>query len=181
MTRFSGILAAIALLSGVLHGSAVVGATYRWVDENGGVHFSDQPPAGDARAVESIEVAGPDPSAANAGEDYYSVTNQVRRMQEQRLAREKARRDARLAERELALKEQAMSLQSWYAPYRSSPYATTYVFRGYNPYRRYRIPYSHSHRHHYRPHRPGLRPLGRHASVHVPKQAGTPRYSFGRR
>jgi len=179
VTRFSAILAAIALLCGVLHGSAVVGATYRWVDENGGVHFSDQPPAGDARAVESIEIAGPDPSAANAGEDYYSVTNQVRRMQEQRLAMEKARRDARLAERELALKEQAMSLQSWYAPYRLSPYSTTYVYRGYYPYRRHRIPYSHAHRQYYRPPHLGLHPP-RHASVHVPRRASTSKHSFRR-
>lgn len=180
MTRFSEILGALVLVSAVAHGSAVAGAAYRWVDEDGGVHFSDLPPVVDGRAVESIEIPVPHPPIPNAGEDYYSVTNQVRRMQEQRLAMEKARRDARLAERELALKEQEMSLQSWYAPYGSSPYATTYVYRGYYPYRRYRIPYSYSHRHHARPPRLRVHPLGGHAGVRVPKHAGTPRHSFRR-
>lgn len=181
MTRFPAILGALALVCVVLHGSAVAGEVYRWVDEDGVVHFSDLPPAVDVRTAESIEIPAFAPPARNVAEDYYSVTNQLRRMREQRLALEKARRDARLAERELALKEQAMSLQSWHAPNRSWPYGTTYVYRGHYPYRLYRIPYSHSPRHHYRAPRLGLHPLRRHAGVRVPKQAGTPRYSFRRR
>ena len=66
------------------------GMIYKWVDERGEVHFSDALPAGKAKDVKVLEVARiPDVVPGNPSY-YFSVTNQARRLEEQRLARDKA-------------------------------------------------------------------------------------------
>ncbi len=81
--------AGVGFLVALLGASAALAQpVYRWTDASGEVHFSDRPPAGAVpQPVEQVEV---DPApAAPQGEDYYSVVNQARRMEEQRLERER--------------------------------------------------------------------------------------------
>ena len=80
------VLSVLFCLSGSLSAETV----YRWVDENGGVHFGDEPPENKDMNAQVLRFAKP-PSLDSRGQnDYYSVTNQARRLEEQRLAREQA-------------------------------------------------------------------------------------------
>lgn len=110
--------------------NAGAGEIYRWVDENGVVHFSDTKPADDTE-VESLQIGRTNPPDYDPSQDPYSIRNQAERIGEtwSRLEEEKqARRDKR---REEALRE------------------PVYAYRPYDPYYdRYRFPY----------YRPGLRP-----------------------
>ncbi len=71
------------------------GQIYRWVDDQGNVHFSDQPPSSPSVSVQ----VQPMPSTAPASqpdEMPYSVMNQVKRLQAEREQREAARRAEQL-------------------------------------------------------------------------------------
>jgi len=48
---------------------AVAGDLYRWVDAQGQVHYSDEPPPADAREVKAIRSKGVDPSPQEQPED----------------------------------------------------------------------------------------------------------------
>ena len=65
---------------------------YRWIDAEGRVHFSDVPPsAGDHAPLRALE---PAPACARTGhtpEDHYSVLNQAKRLEINRLEREQMR------------------------------------------------------------------------------------------
>jgi hypothetical protein len=75
------------------------GTVYRWVDATGAVHFSDQPPPQEVRESEQLELP---PTTAPAGtvEDYYSVINQARRMEERRLQAQRQRAEIEALERQ---------------------------------------------------------------------------------
>ena len=68
---------------------------FRWVDDKGVTHYGEEPPEGvrPERAFTMPDAA----RVSNPEDDYFSVVNQSRRMEESRLAREKAR-DERIAE-----------------------------------------------------------------------------------
>jgi len=71
------------------------GVVYTWVDEQGVTHFSDAPPAwakgndSDTTEVDTIAMPQGFPAAVDPEEDYFSITNQWKRMQEELLERER--------------------------------------------------------------------------------------------
>lgn len=91
--------AAVALTAAVGAAGVAAAPVYRWVDEGGLVHFGDEPPPDGAGAVERVEV---EPGSPAAGDDYYSVVNQARRMEAQRLERERHRAEVEALRREAA-------------------------------------------------------------------------------
>ncbi len=65
---------------------------YKWVDENGVTNFSDKPPAtvnSVQGSVEHIALPGDFAVPTDPAEDYYSISNQWKRLNEERIAREK--------------------------------------------------------------------------------------------
>ncbi len=111
---------------------------YRWVDTQGEVHFSDTPPPEGTIDVRTMPVASLPARAPS--DDFYSVVNQLKRMQERRLAVEKARREARMESLESNYQRQ-YGWRSWYyGPY--APYAAYsgfgYSYSGFrHPHRRW--------------------------------------------
>jgi hypothetical protein len=105
-------------------GPALAQPVYRWTDASGEVHFSDRPPPGAAQPVEQVDVA-PVPAAPPA-DDYYSVVNQARRMEELRLERERQSAEIEVLQRQAApppepprpapAPEQGASRGIWLAP-----------------------------------------------------------------
>jgi hypothetical protein len=74
--------------------AAQEGRLYKWQDEQGRVHYSDRPPRDDASSVEVRPLPRQGPAVERPEDDYYSVENQARRMEQQRKAREAARKEA---------------------------------------------------------------------------------------
>ena len=110
--------------------SGWAGEIYKWVDEDGVVHFSDTKPADDTE-VESLYLGKTNPPDYDPSKDPYSITNQAERIGET-WSRLEEEREARLEKR----REDAQRLPA-------------YVYQPYDPYyERYRYPY----------YRPGLRP-----------------------
>ena len=65
---------------------------YRWTDAEGRVHFSDVPPsAGDHAPLRALEPAPAGASTSRIPEDHYSVLNQAKRLEINRLEREQMR------------------------------------------------------------------------------------------
>jgi hypothetical protein len=91
--------ATLALTAAVSAAGVTAAPVYRWVDEGGVVHFGDEPPPDGAGAVERVEV---EPGSPAAADDYYSVVNQARRMEAQRLERERHRAEVEALRREAA-------------------------------------------------------------------------------
>lgn len=54
----------LLILAMLLAAAPAWSALYKWVDEAGRVHYSDQPPPGTAKNKQTIEVSRPAPSAA---------------------------------------------------------------------------------------------------------------------
>jgi len=108
VTALARALGALFLTASLaLPGRAPAAQAYRWVDEAGVVHFSDVLPPTDPGTLETVPLAPPAAPRDPAG-DYYSIVNQLKRMQESRLALERERAEQRRRERELALKEQSL-------------------------------------------------------------------------
>lgn len=82
---------ALGLMFLALADIAVAAEVYRWVDQKGVTHYGEQPPEGSSaeRAFTMPDTA----PVSDANDEYFSVINQSRRMEESRLAREKARSD----------------------------------------------------------------------------------------
>jgi hypothetical protein len=100
-TRFaiSVRLASLLALTFALPAAASAGAINKWVGADGVTHYSDEAPGADATDVTSVEVAVSHAQRVNVEDDYYSVANQWKRMQAERLAMakiklEKARLEA---------------------------------------------------------------------------------------
>lgn len=68
---------------------------YKWTDTEGGVHFSDQIPAGEVGDLKSQPLPAIAPAAQDARDDRYSVENQARLLEKERQAREEVREQAR--------------------------------------------------------------------------------------
>jgi hypothetical protein len=69
-------------------GSSGAATVHRWVDADGVTHFSDTPPPSTQTDVETIEIGDDYSSASEGNDDYYSITNQWRRLNEERQARQ---------------------------------------------------------------------------------------------
>ncbi len=71
--------------------AAAEGVVYTWVDEEGITHFSDTPPGKAANAagdVEAMAMPAGFPDVPDAADDYYSITNQWQRLQDERESRQ---------------------------------------------------------------------------------------------
>ncbi|MGD2136666.1 MAG: DUF4124 domain-containing protein [Gammaproteobacteria bacterium] len=148
--RYCAVAVSLVMLSVITRAAA--GQVYRWTDAAGITHYSETPPQDktlDARQVELPEI----PPAIDAPEDYYSVINQLRRMQAQRLENEKlvAERKQAEAEARRALAEAEAAAQEPAYQETEPRYYPAYPVYGYHP------------RHGWRPgkrpaHRPGNLP-----------------------
>jgi hypothetical protein len=97
ITRQATTLAASLLLAAPLM-PAYAGTVFTWVDKEGVTHFSESPPENSSIKARQIEVE-PVPVVGNTGEDdYYSVVQQLDRMQKRRLENERARLESLQAE-----------------------------------------------------------------------------------
>jgi hypothetical protein len=98
----------VAALAALTAPAAVADSLYRWFDERGQAHFSDQPPVQSAERAERL----PRPSYAvperPADEAPYSILNQLRRLEasRERLARE--RREQQQRDREFLLRQREL-------------------------------------------------------------------------
>lgn len=90
--RFTGLMA-LALLLAAAHSMPQAGELYKWRDAQGQVHYSDKAPADPASPVETQVLPSQEPREQGPDADYYSVENQARRLEADRLQREAERRD----------------------------------------------------------------------------------------
>ena len=105
-------------LAGVLASAPVSAELYRWVDENGKVHFSDKPV--DAENTEKVDIKGP----PRIGQDdtVQQINDRVKRLHdtenEQRDMESKAAAEARAREEEIAkrCKRARIELQKYNGP-----------------------------------------------------------------
>lgn len=137
----SGVTA--TMLGVCLGGTALAGSVYKWVDPQGAIHYSDVPPPDGIPVVDAMRFDLP-PAPPPGEEDYYSIANQARRLEAQRLALQRAREQRRadalrsqaeqleLEARERALQAQQQEQREEYGP---SPYLLGYPYPDY-PVRR---------------------------------------------
>ncbi|WP_200376194.1 DUF4124 domain-containing protein [Thiocystis violacea] len=97
------------LLLGIGSDALASESLYRWVDGQGQVNFSDQPPPTSTGPVE-VQTLPAVPAAKTPADDRYSVVNQARRMEEERLQREQVRRDAE--QRSLEARRQLLAIEA---------------------------------------------------------------------
>lgn len=108
------------LIIGLLFADPLASETvYTWRNDNGVTHFSEERPEYPPADIQTIELDVPRP-AANVFDNYYSVVNQARRMEEDRRKRE---RDA--LERRLAIQQARQNADGRYDE--SYTYDETYV------------------------------------------------------
>ncbi|WP_083845676.1 DUF4124 domain-containing protein [Thiocystis violascens] len=74
---------------------------FRWIDDQGQVHFSDRPPSNPAAPVQVQPLPPPAPRPAD---NHYSVMNQVKRLESERQQREAARWAERVTRQEEELR-----------------------------------------------------------------------------
>jgi hypothetical protein len=134
-----------ALLALALALSPVVAAgqqVYRWVDDDGNVHFGDAPPQGPVRQEERLKLKVPPAPATDKDADYYSVTNQARRinedltkMREQRAEKQrKARQEAPQPMQPMQPPDDEYIGDGNYYPYAyPPPYYPGYGYRPHHP------------------------------------------------
>jgi hypothetical protein len=91
--RPTPIVAAIFLLAIAAGMPLHAAEIYKWVDENGVVHFSDNPPPPENQAAEKIAVEDSRPSDWDPEQDIYGVEEQAARMQAMREDMETKRQD----------------------------------------------------------------------------------------
>jgi hypothetical protein len=132
------------ILLTIFSGSSAGPVVYMWVDDSGITCFSDTLPGDDSLTVKLIEDL-PQPAAGIPGdEDFYSVVNQAKRMENQRLLNEKLMAERLQAEAEAnRARAEALAAQQPTIVYEEGP---GYIW----PY----YPRSH-HRHPHRDHKPG--------------------------
>lgn len=85
---------------------------YKWVDENGVVHYSESAPEQTDADVKTLELELTNPPGYDPADDYYSIENQAERIRAQweAIAEEKAEREE--AERAAAVEERLARLES---------------------------------------------------------------------
>jgi len=115
MASETGRSAFVAIIATAFIASASASDIYRWVDEDGVVHFSDTAPA-DTDDVERLRVDVTNPPGYDPAEDPYSIRNQAARMGETWSRLEERREDRREKRREEAEWQPAAVFQS-YHPY----------------------------------------------------------------
>ncbi len=104
--------AGVLLVSLALAQACIGAGVYRWVDPEGGVHFSDVPPPGESAQVQRVPVFLPEPGVVAPDPYYYSIANQARRMEEQRLRLSQERRARREVAAERRRREEVAAAQA---------------------------------------------------------------------
>jgi hypothetical protein len=82
----------VAACPGILASDATAEEIYRWVDADGGVHYSDTRPEHDA-PVAVLEIEASPASEYNAADDPYSILNQAARVHQNWLDLEAVRQE----------------------------------------------------------------------------------------
>ena len=101
-------LVALAVLLPMFHAESLGQQLYKWEDAEGRMHYSDRPPTDAATALQ--KQALPAPSHQAPEDDFYSIENQVKRLEEDRISREEARREAE--EKRIEAQKQAADLEA---------------------------------------------------------------------
>jgi hypothetical protein len=115
----------ILTLSGLMAVSGIQAEVYRWVDEQGRVHFSDQPNLGGARKLELSE-----PTPDSAGIDQERLDAERNREQERLLDAYREERESRELEREKAEKaERQRASNCAYARNRLRTYGNSRLYK----------------------------------------------------
>lgn len=70
---------------------ASAATVYTWTDDRGVTHFSETPPPDRMADTRRLEIDAPPAMGPAFDDDYFSVINQARRMQQSRLENERAR------------------------------------------------------------------------------------------
>ena len=145
MIRYYTALLGLALICSALT-PAAASAVHKWIDERGVTHYSDEPPD----SVETTLIELPEPTIIRTAseddglaDDYYSISNQWQRMNEERLERERLnleRARIRAARQTPVTAPAANDDEVRYVP----------VYSGFGYYR--------PHRRHHRRHHGGMRP-----------------------
>ena len=175
--RKFGAAAIAAIVFGLVLGSPSVAIeVFKWVDEDGVVHFSDEKPPEAKPDLSSIYIASSNPSGYDPAEDYYSIRNQAARTNAAYKEVEK-RREARAEKRaeaaERAREQRRQAAFSYREPVRT--YISPFALFG-HPFRRH-PPFNRPHP--FKPDRFGPRPQ---PPAHVPDaRADTPKTAPPRR
>lgn len=119
-------LAATAMVAIAFVSNAHAADIFRWVDEDGVVHFSDTAPVDDT-AVERLRVDDANPSDYDPADDPYSIRQQAERIGETWSRLEERREKRRVKRREEAERQPVVVYQPYY-PYRY--YAPGYYVPG---------------------------------------------------
>lgn len=130
----------IVMLASVAGNRAHAYEIFKWVDENGVVHFSESRPEAAPAPVEKLYIPATNPPGYDASEDYWSVLNQAARIGEQWMALEKELEEEEARERALAAEQRAAELERRLAAAEDAAYAARPV---YAPFARFP---SHRHR-----------------------------------
>ena len=103
MIRLTILLPILVLLPFAQAEPPPTGQLYKWEDEQGRVHYSDRVPVEPGSPVEVQPLPRQPPTGSTADDDYYSIENQAKRLEDERKNREEARSEAeqkRLEEKE---------------------------------------------------------------------------------
>jgi hypothetical protein len=77
---------------------------FSWTDSEGRMHFSDQSPVDEVGSVESRLLPAAPPPSQGSDDDYFSVENQAKRLEEARRRRSEARQQERREREERKLR-----------------------------------------------------------------------------
>ncbi|MEN8107298.1 MAG: DUF4124 domain-containing protein [Pseudomonadota bacterium] len=154
-------ICAFLLLSSV----SAAGTVYSWTDDEGVTHFSETPPDDAAIETRRIEVQTTPAIQSSVDNDYFSVINQARRMQQSRLESEQVRTGRLQAEAEV----RKASAEATAA---NRSYDDDDYYRNRTYYPLYGYPYRPGHRPGHRPGRPGHIPARKpgRPTVGIPKR-----------
>lgn len=146
MTRAS-LRRATSVLALLLTAAAPSGAheIYKWVDENGVVHYGDARPENASSAVETLHIPEANPPDYDPAQAYRAIVEEAERIREQLAARRDAREDEEARERARAAEARLAELERRIAAAEETRYVT-YVPFGLRkhprlfPHVRHRIP-----------------------------------------
>lgn len=113
MLRITGYLMTVVVLLAFGHlPSAAADSLYRWVDDYGRLHLSDQPPPNDTQSAEELALPSYVSPTLPADRDPYSILNQLKRLEESRRQLAQERWERRQRERELHLRERELAARA---------------------------------------------------------------------
>jgi hypothetical protein len=170
MTHTAGNCLPILLTLSVSFASAA--QVYTWVDDSGITHFSETPPAERAAEILLIDIAPAPAGTDSAGDDFYSVINQAKRMEARRLENEKLDAEKKQASAEASrARAEADAIQQ--GSYNDSAADDIRYYPAYPAY-----PYYPHYGHH--PGRPGYGPRPEHPVYPGYARPRNPRTSLGK-